>query len=82
MRDNGYALTVGEFRPGITGISAPIFNRSGNVLGSVGLALESRQVDNSSRPEICAKVVETGKKITALVNEAGQLMDLSPRAIG
>ena len=38
IRRAGVIITAGEFNPGVIGISAPIFNRAGQILGSIGVA--------------------------------------------
>jgi DNA-binding IclR family transcriptional regulator len=37
-RDRGYATNVGEFRPNVAGIAAPVLNRRGEVVAAVGIA--------------------------------------------
>ena len=44
IRKAGHCITIGEFRPGILGIAAPVFNAEGDVLGSLGIAAEARKV--------------------------------------
>ncbi|MEO5883126.1 MAG: IclR family transcriptional regulator [Caldimonas sp.] len=38
VRERGYATNVGEFRPNVAGIAAPIINRRGEVIAAVGIA--------------------------------------------
>ena len=43
IREDGYCITSGEFNPGIVAIGAPLFNRAGDVLGSLSLAASTRR---------------------------------------
>ena len=49
IRDAGHCVSIGEFRPGILGIAAPLFNAEGGVLGSLGIATEARRVPARQR---------------------------------
>ena len=37
-RERGYATNVGEFRPNVAGVAAPVTNRRGDVVAAVGIA--------------------------------------------
>jgi DNA-binding IclR family transcriptional regulator len=37
-RERGYATNIGEFRPNVGGVAAPITNRLGEVVAAVGIA--------------------------------------------
>ena len=82
MRQAGYAETTSEFQVGVSGVSAPIFNRFGHVLGSVGFAMEERLLNDDTRPGFSADIIEAGKQITELLRDTEPMMGLSPRAIG
>jgi DNA-binding IclR family transcriptional regulator len=41
VRDSGVALEIGEFRSGLSCLAAPVRSRSGGVVGSVAISLES-----------------------------------------
>ena len=38
VRERGYATNVGEFRPNVAGIAAPVVDRRGEVVAAVGIA--------------------------------------------
>jgi len=38
VRERGFATNVGEFRPNVAGIAAPVLNRRGEVVAAVGIA--------------------------------------------
>lgn len=42
MRKAGVLVTIGELDPGMMGISAPVFDGQGDVLGSIGLVVPAR----------------------------------------
>ena len=48
VRDKGYALTRGEWRPGVVGVAAPIRSQSGMVVAGVGVAGPSERMSPGS----------------------------------
>jgi DNA-binding IclR family transcriptional regulator len=38
VRERGYATNIGEFRPNVAGVAAPVMNRRGDVVAAVGIA--------------------------------------------
>ena len=81
MRRNGYCRTSGEAFAGVTGIAAPIFNRRGSVLGSIGVVMS----DAIYRPEdsefLAQSVIAAGEEVTAAVRNFHRQEDLAARAI-
>jgi len=64
IRRSGSVLAVGELDPGVMGISAPVFDEHGQILGSIGLALEAAPVlADPSRL----------KKLRTIVEQAGEV---------
>ena len=63
IRSAGWDQTSGQVTPGITGISAPIFDSCQNVLGSLSVSMPQKGFDPTSVPGIadrvkfCARVV-------------------------
>ena len=53
FKKDGYALTVGEFNPGVTGIAAPILDQK-VVVGSVGVAWDEKERDVNVQRAILA----------------------------
>jgi DNA-binding IclR family transcriptional regulator len=66
IRKQGYALTRGEVDPGMTGISAPIFNADNEALASIGLVIRSESLDGAL-DALCQSVREAGIKVTGLL---------------
>lgn len=82
IRKAGYAMSHGEFRPGVMGIAAPVFNGDGLILGSVGIAwheTELKDVD-MARTQLATK--RAGREITQRVAMMMSTMALPPRAVG
>jgi DNA-binding IclR family transcriptional regulator len=82
IRSDGYCITAGEYNPGIISIAAPLFNRDGEVLGSLAMvaSIEHADVDKfrSLTPEVMQAAHEISERIAATEN----LVDLPARAIG
>jgi DNA-binding IclR family transcriptional regulator len=62
IREAGYCITTGEFRAGILGIAAPLFNAEGGVLGSLGIATEAHKVPAEQHAALAAIVVSAAKE--------------------
>jgi DNA-binding IclR family transcriptional regulator len=62
IRKTGHCVTIGEFRPGILGIAAPLFNAEGGVLGSLGIAAEADKVPVEQHDAVAALVVGAAKE--------------------
>jgi DNA-binding IclR family transcriptional regulator len=67
IREAGHSVTVGEFRPGILGIAAPLFNAEGGVLGSLGIAAEAHRVSAKARTALAARVMTAAKEACTLI---------------
>lgn len=82
IRAAGYAYTVGEFNPGIAGISAPVFNSGKAILGSIGLAMEARHVVPETLPALARQVMLAAEQVSAVLRDSPSALDRSPRAVG
>ncbi len=82
MRRAGYAVTHGEFNPDVFGLSAPVFNRSRMILGSVGIAGAEARYSRARLAEWAPRVVAAAEQITARISSAGVGLDRPPRAVG
>jgi DNA-binding IclR family transcriptional regulator len=67
IRKAGHCITIGEFRPGILGIAAPVFNAEGDVLGSLGIAAEARKVPVKRHGALAASVAGAAKAACARI---------------
>jgi DNA-binding IclR family transcriptional regulator len=82
IRRDGFVISQGEFNPGVFGISAPVFNADGLVVGSIGVAGAQDKLDRKRMPGFCEAVVAAAKQLSdALVNEDTDLVS-PPRAFG
>ncbi|MGE0314782.1 MAG: IclR family transcriptional regulator [Lautropia sp.] len=82
IRDAGHCVTVGEFTPGIVGIAAPIFNRSGQVLGSLGIAMASSPDRRRHQPRLVESVTAAAAKVTEGIAAHAHADVLPARAVG
>lgn len=82
MRRQGYALTVGEFNPGVVGLSAPIFNRSKHILGSLGIVAQETDFDRTRIDHYAVLVIGAANEITAAISRSDIRLDRPPRAVG
>jgi len=82
MRKAGYVSTVGEFNAGVLGLSAPVFNRSGQILGSLGIADAESRFKKADMAALAATVVDAANAITMRIGVLASDLDFPPRAIG
>lgn len=82
IRQDGYCITAGEVTPGITGIAAPLFNRAGNVLGSLSLAMSASAANRSKFPAFAKAVVKAAEEATNRISSGNHGVDLPARAVG
>lgn len=83
IRQAGYAMTSGEYNPGVLSIAAPLFNRSGDVLGSLAIAASTSHVNPVQFRDYAGVVVEAGKEVSArIATVSDTVVDLPARAVG
>lgn len=82
IREQGYCVTTGEFSPGITGIAAPVFNRAGRALGSLGIALRAARIERSQIPALAHQVMKAAQEASERIRSGRYGVDLPARAVG
>ena len=81
MRKDGYAVTSGEAFTGNMGIGAPVFNRRGAVLGSIGIAFSLKRFRPEKQQNLIDAVVRAGEEISASIQSVHHHQDLAARAV-
>lgn len=64
IRKNGFLIEEGEAIDGVSGISAPIRNFTGNVIAVVGVSFISSSEDENGKYAIIKEVVDTAREIS------------------
>jgi DNA-binding IclR family transcriptional regulator len=82
IRRDGYILSHGEFNPGVFGVSAPVFNADGLVVGSIGIAGSEERLDRKKLPAYCEAVVNAGKRLSEILADEDADLIRPPRAFG
>ena len=82
IRRAGVVVTVGEFNPGVIGISAPIFNRSGQILGSIGVAGDASKFSRSELDRISTLVKNAAAQVNERIGAVSVGSDRPARAVG
>jgi DNA-binding IclR family transcriptional regulator len=82
IRRAGYLTTVGEFNAGVLGLSAPVFNRSGQILGSLGIAGAATAFRRVDMEALAATVIAAAREVSARIGAMDSQLDLPARAIG
>lgn len=82
IRRAGYVVTIGEFNPGVLGLSAPVFNSAGHILGSLGIAGQSVRFRKADMDALAARVIEAAAEISGRIALMDSRLALAPRALG
>jgi DNA-binding IclR family transcriptional regulator len=82
IRNDGYCITVGEYRRGALGIAAPLFNSAGSVLGSLGIATHAASVKRTEIPALAQLVTRTAAEATEHIRSGEHGVDRPARAVG
>lgn len=82
IRQQGYCFSLGEYRSGIAGLAAPLFNREGEVLGSIALATSTNSPDLPRFKQLAPVLMETAARISRGIADSANVVDLPARALG
>jgi DNA-binding IclR family transcriptional regulator len=82
IRQQGFCFSLGEYRPGIAGIAAPLFNREGEVLGSIAIATATQTPRLEEFKALTPVVIEAAAEISRGIASAVNVVDLPARAPG
>ena len=82
IRQQGYSFSLGEYRPGIAGLAAPLFNKDGEVLGSIALATSTRSPQLEKFKALAPAVVKAAAAISSGIADSANVVDLPARALG
>lgn len=77
VREKGYAITFGEKTPGSIGIGAPVFDKGGDVLGSLVLVYPSLRLADHKHEQFAQLVRSAASDMSALL--VGNATDSSDR---
>ena len=64
-RERGYATNVGEFRPNVAGIAAPVLDRQGEVIAAVGIAGPLDRLRPARIRQLAPAVIGVARDISA-----------------
>ena len=82
IRQRGYSLSLGEYRTGIAGLAAPLFNRDGEVLGSIALATSTQSPRLEQFTALAPTVMKAAAQISRGIADSVDVVDLPARALG
>lgn len=63
-RERGYATNLGEFQPNVAGIAAPVVNRRGDVIASVGIAGPMERLKPAKIKTLVPRVIAAAGRIS------------------
>lgn len=82
IRAQGWSFSAGEFRAGIAGLAAPLFNKDGEVLGSIALATSTKSTRLQEFQALAPAVMKAAAEISRGIAESSDVVDLPARALG
>lgn len=82
LREQGYSFSLGEYRQGIAGLAAPLFNRDGEVLGSIALATSTDSPRLNAFKALAPAVIDAADRISRGIAASANVVDLPARALG
>jgi DNA-binding IclR family transcriptional regulator len=82
IRQQGYAFSAGEYRAGIAGLAAPLFNKEGEVLGSIALATSTKSPRLAEFKALAPALVKAAAAISRGIAASANVVDLPARALG
>lgn len=78
IRQQGYAVSVGEVDSGVFGIAAPVFDGNAKVIGSISIVRPASQMDSVQWARESTALVDIGKRLSA--GMSARLTNASPLA--
>jgi IclR family transcriptional regulator, KDG regulon repressor len=78
-RARGYAVNRGEFRVGVCGIGAPVRDRSGGIIASIGIWGAEKNILGPRREELADLAVAAARDISRDLGYITSSPDLTPR---
>ncbi len=82
IRNRGYNFSRGEYRSGIAGLAAPLFNRDGEVLGSIALATAIDNPRLDAFEALAPVVIDAAAEISQGIAASAHMVDLPARGLG
>ncbi|MDB5945917.1 MAG: IclR family transcriptional regulator [Ramlibacter sp.] len=82
IRLQGFSFSMGEYRSGIAGLAAPVFNRDGEVLGSIAIATSTESPRLARFKALAPALMAAAAEISAGIASSAQGTDLPARALG
>jgi DNA-binding IclR family transcriptional regulator len=82
IRQRGYSFSAGEYRTGIAGLAAPLFNRDGEVLGSIAIATPTKSPQLVEFQALAPEVMRAAAEISRGIAASANVVDLPARALG
>ncbi|MEM8862068.1 MAG: IclR family transcriptional regulator [Chloroflexota bacterium] len=71
IRDRGYAVDDEEHEYGVRCMAAPVYNKAGKAIASIGISGPTVRVTLDKVPELSTYVIQASKELTALVAQHG-----------
>lgn len=82
IRAQGWCLSLGECGTGIAGLAAPLFNKDGEVLGSIGLAVSLKSPRLEEFKTLAPEVMKAAARISQGIAASSNVVDLPARGLG
>lgn len=71
VRENGFAVNVGEWRGDITAVASPIFDHEGRPVASMSVSAPGSRMPRKVRLAYAARVTEAARRVSAALGHRG-----------
>jgi len=71
IRKDGVRVSAGEVDPGRIGISAPLFDAHGRIIGSLSIVLMSPRANDTAIARLCTSVINAAREIERRRDDKG-----------
>jgi DNA-binding IclR family transcriptional regulator len=82
IRQDGYAISYGEYLPGNVGVAAPVFNDDLLVIGSLGIAWSKEESKDVDLKRAVISVKRAAREVSQRMADSLPGLGLPPRAVG
>jgi len=80
-RSTGYCHSTGEVLPQVSGIAAPIFNGSKQIMGSLAIAMNTSDLDKAAINDLGEIVIKASERMTQIISEGETPMTRPARRV-
>jgi len=82
IKARGYAISIEEQHPGVSGVAAPILDHKAEPLGAIGIIGPSFRLPEARLHALGREVIEAARRISGNIGELAMSISVNPRPLG